>query len=506
MKEVLDAIDRFIQRQPEELRQTFVQPNELPRFRAETQYWGKPYDERYLLLTFPTFAFQLTDLFVLSKTAAVPDDGGGDVIDFIPAPQLRDGTWLTTCGLSGLGDSVYLHFYFLGKDTRIQHTSHRIALKGLPERPGPEIRDGVVRARHPRISPTAISPQESATAMREGSAKPLAAPALGGGQPPYTRMFLSFDGWTFPQINCWPVDGRVESDDYLALSDKDPVSPTDHFKNGYCYISNLTEDIYYNFMTWAMTWGASGWQHQKYHNANFWTLDFDTAAGMRMWYVRWQNGAWVRVGDVVRFRTDYSSWMQDIRGHIGGKKLYQIAIPGTHDSGCFDLYAKGATATFSQSQDLDFPGQLRYGVRYFDLRLYLAEDGHYYFNHGTTKTYTRIDDFVAALATFMGSPNNKEIVIADLSRFGQGVGANFQPSDYEKILKLFTTNATLGPLLTNGAHETSTIDTLMNGNKRLVLLCDKSPDGWFKTICASLGIVVHESINLEGGWANTSQL
>ncbi len=502
MKEALQGIEEFIQNQPEELRSAFVQEQDLTTCVAEQQPWGPPYDERYLVLSFGGFDFKLTDLLVLSSGPAAPDGGPDDVIDFVPAQSLRGGPWLTACGLSKVGGEVYLHFYFVGPGARVRHTSRTIAVQNLPERPSPDTRDGVVSTPHPRVPPGELGRRATAAHSNLTAPASMAAAAVFGSPTlPYDRLFLSFDGWTFPQMNCWPVAGQVQPYDYVALSDKDPTSATDHYKNGYCYVNSLSDGIYYNFLVWARTWGGA-WRHQKWHNDNLWTLDLDAAANLRMWYVRWQDGQWQRVGDVVRFQSDHSNWMRENHAAIGGKKLHEIAIPGTHDSGCFDLYAKLATREFSQSQNLDFAGQLQYGVRYFDVRLYLAADGHYYFNHSTTKTYTKLDDFVAALAAFLQAPNNQEIVIADLSRFGQGVGTNFQASDYRKIIEMFSKHATLGALLTNGAQTTKTIDELVKGGRRVVLLCDQANEGWFQNICDELEVVVPDSINQDAEWAN----
>lgn len=507
MKRALAGILAFIERQSEESRRAFVQTKQLEVCRAEQQYWGNPYDERYLVLSFPGFEFALTDLLVLSRSAVVDDDGTDDVIDVVDASRLRDRTWLTTYGLSGARGDVHLHFYFVGSDSRIHHTSRTISLQDLPSRPAPEVRDGVVVKPHPRVPPTSIPHLEVVPTAPQPEHRRLAPAAAGGAAPlPYSKIFLSFDGWTYPQLNCWSVAGAVEGYDYVALSDEDPSSPTDHFAHGWCYVSDLVEGVSYDFMRWALDWGGRGWDHKKWHNANFWTLDLDSAAKMRMWYVRWQDGKWVRLGDVVGFQTSHANWMRDIQAHIAAKQLHQIAIPGTHDSGCFDLYAKRATVTYSQAQNLDFAGQLQYGVRYFDLRLYIANDGDYYFNHASTLTYTKIDDFVSALSAFLGQPGNQEIVIADLSRFGQEAGRAFTANDYQKILAKFTSDAVLGALLTNGAHRTDTIGDLVRNGKRLVLLCDQASQPWFTSITSALGMSVFPSINLDDEWADTAYL
>ncbi|KAJ7065862.1 hypothetical protein C8F01DRAFT_753265 [Mycena amicta] len=78
---------------------------------------------------------------------------------------------------------------------------------------------------------------------------------------------------------------------------------------------------------------------------------------------------------------DRSNWMRDNKAHLANKRLYLISMPGTHDSGTFDLSlrdgADAPTAVFwlskfpvssaivqdwAKAQELDFVGQLYAGV------------------------------------------------------------------------------------------------------------------------------------------------
>lgn len=503
MNNILNSLSQFIQQQPVTDHGAFIQPNELVNCVAERQYWAEPYARSYLLLTFPNFDFQPTDVLALSTSE--DQLHSNNVIDLVSARNLHGTTWTTACAIDEQPSEVFLHFYYIGSDAKPQRTVRKLALTGLAERPAAGVNDDTTA--RPRVSPQDLMVK----ALRNDAAL-VGAPDAGVAAfshavsaLPYSKLFLSFDGWTFPQLNCYGVEGAAQANDYLAVGDHYPTSPTDHFKNGYCYVSALTSGVYYNFMVWANTWGGD-WEFKKWHNANLWTLDLDRASTLHLWYVRWQNNQWERIGDVVQFANNHANWMRELSDTIGTRKLHELAIPGTHDSGCFDLYAKAATQTFSQSQNLTFTGQLDYGVRYFDLRLYLANDGGYYFNHGSTKTYSRIEDFVSALESFLGQTGNEEVVIADFSRFGQQVGSTFAPSDYEKILQLFTQSTILSPLLTNGAHATDTYTQLVESNKRLVLLCDQAAESWFTTITAELGISVGPSINIDAEWADTSSM
>lgn len=78
-----------------------------------------------------------------------------------------------------------------------------------------------------------------------------------------------------------------------------------------------------------------------------------------------------------------SRWMETIRslpeiGDAFGKKpLNQIAIPGTHDSGTYEMDGHN----WYQTQDFSITEQLKLGTRYFDLRC-MKSDGVPMIHHG----------------------------------------------------------------------------------------------------------------------------
>jgi hypothetical protein len=69
---------------------------------------------------------------------------------------------------------------------------------------------------------------------------------------------------------------------------------------------------------------------------------------------------------------DRSSWMADSLDLIGDRKLMEIAMPASHDTGmstarnCAGPRTVGSCQT--KTQNLDVLGQLRFGCRYFDIR------------------------------------------------------------------------------------------------------------------------------------------
>jgi hypothetical protein len=61
----------------------------------------------------------------------------------------------------------------------------------------------------------------------------------------------------------------------------------------------------------------------------------------------------------------FREWMKDRWATIKDLPLWQVVLPSTHDSGCFD---QDVLYPGAQAQDSNVGGQLRYGFRYFDLR------------------------------------------------------------------------------------------------------------------------------------------
>lgn len=62
--------------------------------------------------------------------------------------------------------------------------------------------------------------------------------------------------------------------------------------------------------------------------------------------------------------TERSTWMQDRLAQLGNQKLSELVLPAAHDAG---MYKKGM-AILGKTQDLSIYEQLKYGVRWFDLR------------------------------------------------------------------------------------------------------------------------------------------
>jgi 1-phosphatidylinositol phosphodiesterase len=86
-------------------------------------------------------------------------------------------------------------------------------------------------------------------------------------------------------------------------------------------------------------------------------------------------------------------WMKDIPDHV---KLSQLAIPGTHDSGADGGWENDILYT----QCLNFDEQLRYGIRFFDIRVRHYRDT-LRIHHAAFFLNKYLDHFLGPLQSFL---------------------------------------------------------------------------------------------------------
>ncbi len=110
-------------------------------------------------------------------------------------------------------------------------------------------------------------------------------------------------------------------------------------------------------------------------------------------------------------------WMSDIWTSIQDRKLAEIIIPGTHDSGTYQL-GWGSGINSAKTQNVSIGEQLKDGIRYLDLRVTeashtgCADDSVWWLFH-TWKSY-RLQEALDEIAAFVKKPaNSKEVIILD---------------------------------------------------------------------------------------------
>jgi hypothetical protein len=125
----------------------------------------------------------------------------------------------------------------------------------------------------------------------------------------------------------------------------------------------------------------------------------------------------------VSLLQDRAHWMEQIPG-LMDKQLWQVALPGSHDAGAYDLSTELAACTsaripgvlqkpFAETQAGDFAYQLKGGVRYFDLRP-VAKEGEFYAYHAVIGH--NIKEMLGDVRSFM-QQSRKELVILNVSHF-----------------------------------------------------------------------------------------
>jgi len=152
-------------------------------------------------------------------------------------------------------------------------------------------------------------------------------------------------------------------------------------------------------------------------------------------------------------------WMSSLSDDL---TINQINIPGTHDSGTYDIGMLGGTASLrygysaanfilqtikliessvrqiaGQTQDLSIKEQLESGIRYFDVRLDINNDNNYLklvhgplsCMNGETNTYLYLIDIINSCTAFLRD-HNKETIIIHLK--------NENNVEDKKIAELFT--------------------------------------------------------------------
>ncbi|MBD2800179.1 hypothetical protein [Xenorhabdus szentirmaii] len=114
------------------------------------------------------------------------------------------------------------------------------------------------------------------------------------------------------------------------------------------------------------------------------------------------------------------SWMQDYRNILGNHSIGEICIPGSHDAGMSSVTWKtllaGECNTLTQTNNI--LGQLKLGIRYFDIRP-VIQDNKFYTGHYAKIAFIwegsngeSLDSIIDGINEF--TKNNNEVIIIRL--------------------------------------------------------------------------------------------
>lgn len=138
----------------------------------------------------------------------------------------------------------------------------------------------------------------------------------------------------------------------------------------------------------------------------------------------------------AKFQIGKPNWMANVyRDHPawGNLRLNQIFLPGTHDSGTFDMVDRGIPNIYNQTQTLNFVRQLNAGVRWLDIRMgyypsyETGREGPFFTVHSDYGSWTAWETALSDIAQWMRS-TPKEIVFINFKWQGP-------TSDKVKIIK-----------------------------------------------------------------------
>lgn len=185
------------------------------------------------------------------------------------------------------------------------------------------------------------------------------------------------------------------------------------------------------------TWGEKTDIEVPIGNFKCCSSEYDEGYGYLSFYLKWQ--------DLI----PNEKWMEAMSNLICDKRLIDMVLPGTHDSGTSEINISSSYSPeyytesvfeskknyinearsykaiidgeekeffsiWAKTQPLTIEEQLYAGIRYFDLRICMMDDGKLYFCHGmrgalVSKTIKDIKNFI--------KNRRKEIIVLDFNHF-----------------------------------------------------------------------------------------
>ena len=147
-----------------------------------------------------------------------------------------------------------------------------------------------------------------------------------------------------------------------------------------------------------------------------------------------------------------STWMQDSIHSLGGRKLKELCIPGSHDAGMSVLNGKTSFSTEHNTvtQSISVGEQLNCGIRFFDIRPVIGSPERFMTGHYSYVDITSghqggngqsIRSVVEQINTF--TTNKKELIVLELSgtlntNVGYGKYRDFTPAEWDELFDLLS--------------------------------------------------------------------
>ncbi|MDY8136458.1 hypothetical protein [Aquimarina sp. 2201CG5-10] len=211
-----------------------------------------------------------------------------------------------------------------------------------------------------------------------------------------------------------------------------------------------------------------------------------------------------------------TSWMQDSLSYIGNKKLGEICITGSHDSG-MSVKTGGTIGAFdcnTLTQTYNIEKQLSLGMRYFDIRPVIS-GGDYYTGHYTKVSVSwqgangeSIDDIINGVNNFTSQYN--ELIVLNLSHslntdVGNTKYRSFNQNEWNSLLtELQKINHLLSDIEITDLTQ-KTLNSFIGNKKASVLIIVENTSVNLNAFLGK-GVFPYSSFNVYNKYSDTNNL
>jgi len=146
------------------------------------------------------------------------------------------------------------------------------------------------------------------------------------------------------------------------------------------------------------------------------------------------------------------NWMKYIDG---GRLVSEFTIPGTHDSGTYNVYQSTGVG-YVKTQALSFTEQLNIGCRFFDIRLKTFDQKHLLLYHGPFPLHLDFHDVLNECKLFLRNNPSETILMSINAESGSDIADTFMNYYHEDSAIWYTKH---------------TIPKLNDVRRKIVLMC-----------------------------------
>ncbi len=190
-------------------------------------------------------------------------------------------------------------------------------------------------------------------------------------------------------------------------------------------------------------------------------------------YVRYVDGAY-KVVARSPFRAGQPNWMANVlrdKPQWGTLTLNRIFIPGSHDTGTFDMVDRGIPNVYNQTQTMNFVQQLHAGVRWLDIRMgYYSRwekgsEGPFFTVHAAYASWSAWSTALTGIAGWLAS-NPTEIVFINFKWEGAEAWTDALRT---RVLQMTYDALQAHGVLESARRTSATVNQMVQDRKRIVL-------------------------------------